>query len=598
MSIDFKAPPPAPAVRTRNVLLQALLLGLLAFGIPAPASAAFGAKFEPPDGRSYSGAGQHVVAGAALANASLPGNMPRIFADYDFLDKSLGHRAFYGAEKEFHNFFPGAMVQIGLGLPLKDGAELAQVGAGAYDSLIRVMARHYRAMPHPVFLRIGYECDGPWNGYPAAAYVSAFRRIVSLLREEKAGNVAMLWNLAGPSAAMEYYPGDDYVDWWSFNFWNSADASGFLAAAARHKKPVMVGESSKQGKHAFKDFAPGYFRTLNTEGIKGFQYIHEWWNTMVWDWDDARFLADTARGGEAPALWRAEMARPRYLHRDESAYNPMALYVHASRALLPGDGQGAAWRAAFDESTAQPGFGYAVSNAVHHYDAWNCSWRAAPGKDTLVLRFRAPRDTALYLSLRLARALAVRIGPPGSPAGESALWARPAAGEFKALIPPGGRRGDSIEVRVIGGMAAGRAVRAEVMEMGLQKVSRSAPVLAGPPRLQVQEGRPDLAFAAPATGSGHRRNIYRNGNLIAVTEGASFADPRGAPGDRYAVSAWDSLAGEGPWLEASGSTGLRPAGAPSAVQTGAKRLSAGKGPAAGRILFSGKDAQGRRFRPF
>jgi hypothetical protein len=66
---------------------------------------------------------------------------------------------------------------------MRDGADW--VNAGAFDENIRKQDEIIRQTNKPAFLRIDYEFDGPWNSYQPAAYVSAFQRIVSILRGER-----------------------------------------------------------------------------------------------------------------------------------------------------------------------------------------------------------------------------------------------------------------------------------------------------------------------------------------------------------------------------------------------------------------------------
>jgi hypothetical protein len=157
-----------------------------------------------------------------------------------------------------HNLYPGAKLQIGLQLPLNNPVELRKVGDGTYDPRIQKLVRVYAALPQDIFLRIGYEFDGIWNGYDPEAYVAAFRRIVVLFRAERASNVAFVWNSYTPANNVEqrtldgkqvyhekfaWYPGDEYVDWFSFK----ASMSGATIAPAIQTHRLMpVGLCSRQ----------------------------------------------------------------------------------------------------------------------------------------------------------------------------------------------------------------------------------------------------------------------------------------------------------------------------------------------------------------
>jgi hypothetical protein len=93
-----------------------------------------------------------------------------------------------------HNLYPGAKLQIGLQLPQNNATDLQKVGNGQYDDKIRRLARAYKNLKQDIFLRIGYEFNGPWNGYNPTAYINAYRRVVDIFRAEGVTNVAFVWN--------------------------------------------------------------------------------------------------------------------------------------------------------------------------------------------------------------------------------------------------------------------------------------------------------------------------------------------------------------------------------------------------------------------
>lgn len=145
------------------------------------------------------------------------------------------------------------------------------------------------ALERPVFLRIGYEFDGPWNCYNQDFYKAAFRYVKERIDALGAERVATVWQAAtypddgdptydyqvSPAPREHYeawYPGDDVVDWIGISFfsgarhldyqWSCVDQSkpwtvpdttprvlqDTLADFARdHEKPLIVAESAPQG---------------------------------------------------------------------------------------------------------------------------------------------------------------------------------------------------------------------------------------------------------------------------------------------------------------------------------------------------------------
>ena len=159
-----------------------------------------------------------------------------------------------------------------IGLAMNEGEarkhyEVA-VASGAMDGKLKQMCEGLKSLDRPVFLRVGYEFNGAWNGYEASTYVAAFRHVVSAVRACGLENVAVVWDWAadaeldaergGAKAAdargrwEKYYPGDEWVDWWALNLFSeqslsSGSTQAFLDEAARHRFPVMIGESTSFG---------------------------------------------------------------------------------------------------------------------------------------------------------------------------------------------------------------------------------------------------------------------------------------------------------------------------------------------------------------
>ncbi|GAA2353637.1 hypothetical protein Cme02nite_46090 [Catellatospora methionotrophica] len=193
--------------------------------------------------------------------------------------------------------YPGAALAVGLYLSdTKTGCynQPLRAIAGTGDADVVTLTPQYRAKVdelitwfkntgREVFLRIGYEFDGPWNCYSAGFYKQAFRYIKGRIDALGASKVATVWQSAAwplnehtdhpewnyvVTAANHYdvwYPGDDVVDWVGMSaFYGSTYAAyqwscrgvdtspralqdRVLTFARGHGKPVMIAESSPQG---------------------------------------------------------------------------------------------------------------------------------------------------------------------------------------------------------------------------------------------------------------------------------------------------------------------------------------------------------------
>lgn len=239
-------------------------------GMPG-ASRAFGAegsaKFLPPEGKRLLIVGQDLNAVGGLAAPFNNGytdhlkhipagittytSLPRLTGLDRLIDVGAGPlwaRAILAAPAYRHT----ALI---IGLHLE---QLDAIASGKADHAIGQLAKWLRGARRPVFLRIGYECDGSWNSYGPTTYQEAFRRIVDLLRQQGVNNCAYVWQVATSPyneekrASQEWYPGDDYVDWIGFSwFLNTPEqfalTDALLEMAKIHNKPVMCCECAPQG---------------------------------------------------------------------------------------------------------------------------------------------------------------------------------------------------------------------------------------------------------------------------------------------------------------------------------------------------------------
>jgi hypothetical protein len=186
--------------------------------------------------------------------------------------------------------------------------------AGDYDAVIDELGRWIKAQDRPVFLRIGYEFDGPWNHYEPEAYVAAYRRIVDRLAALGVTNCATVWQSAtfGSTYAghdwLDWYPGDEVVDWFGLSYFNPpvSALTDWLDLARAHGKPVMIAEATPQGHvtvtedgaKLWEDWYAGFFTFIydNSDLIKAVAYINVEWDAQpMWQgqgWGDSRVQAN------------------------------------------------------------------------------------------------------------------------------------------------------------------------------------------------------------------------------------------------------------------------------------------------------------------
>ena len=250
--------------------------------------------------------------------------------------------------------YPDSAVAIGLNFvdcvtqqPLRS---LAGVGdpdvvelTPIYHDFVDQMVELLKASERQVFLRIGYEFDGPWNCYDPEMYKTTFRFIKSRIDALEADNIATVWQGAGwifpaapehtafnPGHLDQWYPGDEYVDWmgmsifWGENFeaYQVPGASQFAPILPRelqnqmmdfarlHNKPVMIAEASPQ---SFDLSASTASTTVGREEIEiPSQEIWDVWFADLFSYVEAnrdviRALAYINADWNTAPLWRCDV---------------------------------------------------------------------------------------------------------------------------------------------------------------------------------------------------------------------------------------------------------------------------------------------------
>jgi beta-glucanase (GH16 family) len=300
----------------------------------------YGAYLEPRI-QVLHGAGQDPVGFRDYAAALGPSRQPKIVMTYIGLGKSVAEIKAWGRDLKQQLADAGAadiLPQIGVSMVNGNDTGTGIDGAvarGERDSQIAALCEVVQTLGRPVFVRIGYEFEGDWNGYRPESYRAAFIRVTRAFREQHLP-VATVWCAAAMSAGdrgmqrlLNYYPGDEWVDWWSLDLFSADEMTrvlptAFCVAAGQHRRPVMVGESTaryvgvRDGQRSWDKWYAPYFAFIRARPeIKAFCYIN--WDWAVWskklgftwnDWLDCRIEQNET----VKKLYQEEMDRTLYLH--------------------------------------------------------------------------------------------------------------------------------------------------------------------------------------------------------------------------------------------------------------------------------------------
>jgi mannan endo-1,4-beta-mannosidase len=145
-----------------------------------------------------------------------------------------------------------------------DNIKVSAIASGRYDGYLSQYAEAVRAYGHPVILSFGHEMNGTWYSWgfgstSPAAFVAAWRHVVTLFRTLGAKNVTWLWtvNIINDTRTgliprpTPWWPGGSYVNWVGIDGyylkpnWKFAPLFGPTIAAVRQltTAPILIAET-------------------------------------------------------------------------------------------------------------------------------------------------------------------------------------------------------------------------------------------------------------------------------------------------------------------------------------------------------------------
>ncbi len=228
------------------------------------------------------------------------------------------------------------------------------IAQGKRDDLIQEIAEFLAEYSHiPFFIRPGYEFDYQYQniGVSAKDYRLAFQRIVDQLRMSKLENFATVFSSShfttGYGNWVDYYPGNDYVDWIGYSTFDAhqipAVSDGAIQFAHAVNKPIMIAEAAwhdqriatldadgnlieDNGQQSWDNYFASLFKQVDEfpYDIKAIAYINTNWSEQsmwstnaYWDNTDSRIQI-------SPILsdyWANELELPRYITNDQNLFS-------------------------------------------------------------------------------------------------------------------------------------------------------------------------------------------------------------------------------------------------------------------------------------
>lgn len=353
----------------RNKMLMSLTFVFLFLIINANEdSHEYGGLFEPPSGKTYHGVGWGEGGQIQYGNIfpdsmqpllyqgifSIPGNPQRPLTVDRLLrmlePDHIDHQKQF-AELSVH--FSDASQMLDSAFAFTD----------QYDHYIDTLAQALILHNRPVFLRVGLEVNGPWNGYTPWIFPKAFKKLVEEMRIRSVDCMATVWCYEPDAEAdfadstemgWKWYPGDDVVDWFGLDLFDvehfdpeepdfsrdSLTLKGrsefFLQFAQEREKPVYLNELSARhvyitpdaedpdsvdGIHDWEFWFEPFFAFLELHpNVKAFNYINLDWTEIEQysTWGDARIEINSY----IKENWIEKLSDPRFQHIGTDLVNP------------------------------------------------------------------------------------------------------------------------------------------------------------------------------------------------------------------------------------------------------------------------------------
>ncbi len=300
----------------KNTIL--LFFVFVIFNLHGQESANFGAaKFAPEDGKKMLIVGQDLGAVGGLVNYT-NGYLDNIDCPYPPGVTSYTNIASLAGLTALANWGSGdvqaqayvndpAFNNTSIVIGLYMVGSLIHITTGNLDHNIQNLGNWIKGQDRPIFLRIGYEFEGPWNNYDPAQFREAWRYIVAKFDELEVRNVAYVWQFAGLNYnnIINWYPGDEYVNWVGYSHFDGPNPGQSMRNfAIQVDKPIMIAEATPRvdlgdgngQTHWNNWFQPLFNGIYNNNRIKALAYINADWDSQsMWTgqgWGDSRVQAN------------------------------------------------------------------------------------------------------------------------------------------------------------------------------------------------------------------------------------------------------------------------------------------------------------------
>lgn len=185
-----------------------------------------------------------------------------------------------------------------------DRQVLSKMQNGHYDTYIRSLYEILAQADQTIYLRFAHEMEipierYPWQSQDPVEYIMAYRYFMNF-PDTFPANIKRVWGPAGDRGSMEFYPGDDVVDYVSIAIYGLPDkhitdheqqeSFGRIFERKRHRvalsgKPLFITEFGVKGPEDFQAFwlrEAAQVLKPQKENIYGACYFNLYDNPDVW----------------------------------------------------------------------------------------------------------------------------------------------------------------------------------------------------------------------------------------------------------------------------------------------------------------------------
>lgn len=192
---------------------------------------------------------------------------------------------------------------------LTSGELQSKVLDGSYDRNMHEISRLIGQMKSAVIVRWAQEMEDresrfSWAGWRPDAYITAYRRMMDIVKKE-APNAQLMWSPKGVPGLKDYFPGNDYVDYVGLSVFG-LEAFDKIA----HGAPRTFKDNLDQGYGLVEEFSkPVWVAELGYEG--GDTYLTTWMDDVTRDREEYPLLEEVVYFNDREVHpWPYNLGRP------------------------------------------------------------------------------------------------------------------------------------------------------------------------------------------------------------------------------------------------------------------------------------------------